>query len=247
MFQGFYDLASNMITQNRNLNIISNNMANVATPGFKSDKAIEGTFRDELLYRYDRSGRTPVGAVSRIDTLADKVTDYEQGGLKETNRDMDFALSGDGFFTIQTDEGYVYTRNGSFNLDNEGYLVLQGVGRVMGVNGPIQLTTDDIIADSQGNIFDSRGFQYFGRLLLVDFDDYTQLRKQQGGTFSAQAQPREAFNITVRQKYVEDSNVSMVEEMTSMMSSQRALQSASQVLRMYDQLMGRAVQVASLN
>ena len=50
MFQGFYDLAANMITQNRKMNVISNNMANVSTPGFKSDKLIETTFRDEMIY-----------------------------------------------------------------------------------------------------------------------------------------------------------------------------------------------------
>lgn len=61
MFQGFYDLAANMITQNRKMNVISNNMANVSTPGFKSDKLIETTFRDEMIYRYDRDGKTPIG------------------------------------------------------------------------------------------------------------------------------------------------------------------------------------------
>ena len=54
MFQGYYDLASNMITQNRNLNIISNNMTNISTPGYKMDRMMESTFRDELIYRYDK-------------------------------------------------------------------------------------------------------------------------------------------------------------------------------------------------
>ena len=54
MFQGYYDLASNMITQNRNLNVISNNMANVSTPGYKADKLIESTFREEMIYSYDQ-------------------------------------------------------------------------------------------------------------------------------------------------------------------------------------------------
>lgn len=246
MFQGFYDLASNMITQNRNMDVISNNMANVSTTGYKSDKLLESTFRDELLYRYDKNGKTPVGMVSRVNMADEKVTNFEEGALKETDRAMDFALSGNGFFVIQTENGNVYSRDGSFNLDNEGYLTLQGVGRVLGTNGPIRLTTDNIVADSQGNIFSAEDSQYFGKLQVVDFADYRQLTKGDGGVFQSTAQPQNAQNVQISQKFVETSNVSMVEEMTAMMSGQRALQSASQVLKMYDQLMGKAVQIGTL-
>ena len=60
MFQGYYDLTSNMITQNRNLNVISNNMTNVSTPGYRMDRIMQSTFREEMIYRYDRNGKTPV-------------------------------------------------------------------------------------------------------------------------------------------------------------------------------------------
>lgn len=66
MFQGYYDLASNMITQNRNMNIISNNISNVSTPGYKEDRLMESTFREEMIYRYDQFGKTQVGTVSRM-------------------------------------------------------------------------------------------------------------------------------------------------------------------------------------
>ena len=66
MFQGYYDLASNMITQNRNMNIISNNISNVSTPGYKEDRLMESTFREEMIYRYDQYGKTQVGTVSRM-------------------------------------------------------------------------------------------------------------------------------------------------------------------------------------
>ena len=152
MFQGFYDLASNMITQNRNLNIISNNMSNVSTPGYKMDRMMESTFRDEMLYRYDQDGRTEVGTVSRMNVADERVTDYTEGGIRETGYPLDVGLTGDGFFVIETENGEVYTRNGSFNLNNQGYLILPGMGRVMGTNGPIQVDTDDITIDSQGRI-----------------------------------------------------------------------------------------------
>lgn len=246
MFQGFYNLASNMITQNRNLNVISNNMANVSTPGYKSDKIIESTFREELIYRYDQAGRTPVGNVSWVDTEAERVTNYTEGGLRGTERLLDVAIGGRGFFAIQTDNGVVYSRDGSFNLDNQGYLTLSGIGRVLGNNGPIRLTTDKVSIDSQGNIMSEDGFQNFGRIQVVDFADYSQLTKITGGVFRSAAAGQNVQDPQIKQAYLEDSNVSMIDEMTAMMSGQRALQSSSQLFRMYDQLTGKIVQLGSM-
>ena len=245
MFQGYYDLTSNMITQNRNMNIISNNMTNISTPGYKEDRLMQSTFRDEMIYRYDRDCKTPVGTVSRMNIADERVTDYSEGGIRETGAAMDVGLTGSGFFAIQTDNGVVYTRNGSFNLDNNGYLLLPGVGRVLGTNGPIQLTTDEIVIDKQGNITNEGGTQFFGTLRVVDFADYSQLTKITGGVFQANAQPQAAEGVTVTQKYLEDSNVSMAEEMTRMMSGQRVLQSSAQLLKMYDQLMSKMVILGS--
>lgn len=246
MFQGFYDLASNMITQNRNMNVISNNMANVSTPGYKSDRIVETTFREELIYRYDQAGRTPVGNVSWVDTQAERVTNYTEGGLRGTERLLDVAIGGRGFFAIQTDNGVVYSRDGSFNLDNQGYLTLSGIGRVLGTNGPIRLTTDKVSIDPQGNIMSEDGFQNFGRIQVVDFADYSQLTKITGGVFRSAAAGQNVQDPQMKQEYLEDSNVSMIDEMTAMMSGQRVLQSSSQLLRMYDQLTGKIVQMGSM-
>lgn len=244
MFQGYYDLASNMITQNRNMNIISNNISNVSTPGYKEDRLIESTFREEMIYRYDQYGKTQVGEVSRMNIAAERVTDYSEGGLRETGGALDVGLTGNGFFVVQTDNGVVYTRNGSFNLDDQRYLVLPGIGRVQGENGPIQLTTDEVAIDTQGNITTEDGQQFFGRLQVVDFADYAQLTKITGGVFQAAAAPQ-ASNATVKQRYTEYSNVNMAEQMTRMMSGQRVLQSSAQILKIYDQLTGKIVTLGS--
>ena len=246
MFQGYYDLASNMITQNRNLNIISNNMTNISTPGYKMDRMMESTFRDELFYPYDKEGKTPVGVVSHMDVADERVTDYTEGGIRETGYPLDVGLTGNGFFVIQTANGVQYTRNGSFNLDNDGYLILPGFGRVEGTNGPIRVTTDSLAIDTRGRITDEDSGQYFGTLRIVDFADYNQLTKVTGGMFVSAAQPQAAGNATtVTQSFLEDSNVSMAEEMTRMMSSQRVLQSSAQILRMYDQMISRVTTLGS--
>lgn len=244
MFQGFYDLASNMITQNRNLNIISNNMSNVSTPGYKMDRMMESTFRDEMLYRYDQEGRTELGTVSRMNVADERVTDYTEGGIRETGYPLDVGLTGDGFFVIETENGEVYTRNGSFNLNNDGYLILPGMGRVMGTNGPIQVDTDDLTIDSQGRVTDAQNGRYFGTLDVVDFADYGELTKVTGGVFTTGAAPM-GSNAVVTQKFLEDSNVDMAEQMTAMMSSQRVLQGSAQILRMYDQMISRATALGS--
>ncbi len=244
MFQGFYDLASNMITQNRNLNIISNNMSNVSTPGYKMDRMMESTFRDEMLYRYDQDGRTEVGTVSRMNVADERVTDYTEGGIRETGYPLDVGLTGDGFFVIETGNGEVYTRNGSFNLDNQGYLILPGMGRVMGTNGPIQVDTDDLTIDPQGRITSAEDGRYFGTLDVVDFADYGELTKVTGGVFTTGAAPM-GSNAVVTQKFLEDSNVNLAEQMTAMMSSQRVLQGSAQILRMYDQMISRATALGS--
>ncbi len=245
MFQGYYDLTSNMITQNRNLNVISNNMTNVSTPGYRMDRIMQSTFREEMIYRYDKGGKTPVGTVSWVNTADERVTDYTEGGIRETGNALDVGLTGNGFLVIDTGEGPVYTRDGSFNLDNEGYLTMPGIGRVQGTNGAIRLTTDKVTIDKQGNITSEDGNQFFGTLQIVDFADYGQLTKISGSVFRAQGAPQAAQGAAVNQKFLEDSNVSMAEEMTRMISSQRILQSSAQLLKIYDQLEAKMVTIGS--
>lgn len=246
MFKGFYNLASGVLTQTRNLNVIGNNMANISTPGFRQDTFTQTTFQDEMIYRIgntDKSNPTQIGRMNCIVTGDGNVTNYTQGGITPTASSLDFALQGSGFFAVQSGNGVTYTRNGSFILDNEGYLDLDGVGRVLGTNGPIYLGTDKISCDSLGNITSEETGQYFGRIRVVDFQDYdTQLEKTTGDMFVATAAPQDV-NTSIMQEFVEDSNVDIIQEYTQMMASERALQSAAQVLKMYDQLAAKIVQI----
>lgn len=244
MFQGFYNLTSGVLTQTRNMNVISNNMSNVSTPGYKSDKFIARTFQEEMIYRSgnkDKSNAVQLGSMSRIVASDRNYTNFTAGGYAPTASPLDFALNSPGFFSIQTPNGTVYTRNGSFSLDGEGYLCQQGIGRVLGQNGPIYLGTDKITSDSLGNIYTQDGNRFLGRLSIVDFQNYEeQLTKTTGDVFTATVQPN-AVNGNVVHKALESSNVEPVGEMTQMMASGRALQSSTQVLKMYDQLIGKIV------
>lgn len=246
MFKGFYNLASGVLTQTRNLNVIANNMANVSTPGFRQDTFTQTTFQDEMIYRIgntDKSNPTPIGRMNCIVTGDGNVTSYKQGGITPTASSLDFALQGSGFFAVQSGNGVSYTRNGSFILDDQGYLYLDSVGRVLGVNGPIYLGTDKIACDSLGNITSEETGQYLGRIRVVDFQDYdTELEKTTGDMFVATGTPQNV-NTYMRQKFLEDSNVNIIDEYTQMMAKERALQSTAQVLKMYDQLAAKIVQI----
>lgn len=246
MFQGFYNATSGMLTQNRNLNVISNNMGNVYTPGFRSDKYMATTFREVLMSRIgnkDKTNPSPLGYMAMIRASDETVTDYTTAGYSPTRSALDFALSGDGFFCIQSQNGTVYTRNGSFTLDDQGYLYLPTIGRVLGENGPIYMGTDKFTVDSRGNIYSEDGNTRFGCLRIVDFDDYdAQLIKETGNVFVApNGGARAATDVKVVNNALEDSNVDAVKEMVNMMSGQRALQSSSQVMKIYDQLIGKIV------
>lgn len=261
MYQGFYNLTSGMLTQSRNLNVIGNNMVNVQTAGYKNDTMVTSTFGEEMLYRtgkHNKGNATPLTTTSKINTASRTYVDYDQGSFEQTDGIYDFALGDKGFFCIQTQNGEQYTRNGAFAVDEEGYLELPEIGRVLSTdNQPIQIDNEDFEVDASGNISvtittgggdeDSEievETRNYGTLKVVDFADYEQLHKEDNGmitTNQAPAQPDGGEEGTqILWKALEKSNVDMVEEMTAMMSSQRALQSAAQVLKMYDQIMSKS-------
>lgn len=242
MFKGFYNLSSSMLTQNKNLNVISNNLANVSTSGYKSDTMVSGTFKDQVMTRTANNilgaAGNPLGNSSMITVPYETVTNLEDGGWEETGSSLDFAINGKGFFEVKRQGENVYTRNGSFSLDNDGYLVLQGVGRVNGSNGPIRITTDDFQVEPDGSIYDATG-KLISKLRIMDFQNYDNLTKVGEGVFSGGGQGRVA-DSTIMWKYVETSNVDPVQEMTDMLVSQRSLQSAAQILKMYDLMAAKA-------
>ncbi len=241
MYKGFYTLASGMITENRNLNVISNNMTNVSTPGFKNSTMVSSTFKEEMTYRYGNKSKTnptEMGKTSMITTAQETITNYTQAGFDITGSSFDFGLSKAGFFQIQGEKGTVYTRNGSFILDDEGYISLPKVGRVMGKKGPIKMQTDQFMVDASGNIVNSKGI-IEDQLVIMDFKDYSQLSRVGEGLYQTNATGTPVADAVVW-KALEQSNVDSIREMTNMMSSQRALQSASQILKMYDQIMQKS-------
>ncbi len=238
MVRGFYALGSGMLTQSRILSGISNNLANLETPGYKKKEVSVTTFGNMVINRVD-SQKTPIGSMSMI-AAADKTnTIHSEGTLKSTERNLDFAIQGEGFFAVQGQNGTVYTRNGSFNVDDQGYLILKGQGRVLGNNGPIHIGTDNFTADSQGNL--SVNGNVTDKIAVYNFADYNNLKTTGEGMFTAAGGAALMQNPNILWKSIEGSNVDSAQEMTNAISAQRNLQTCSQAIKMYDQVLARAV------
>ena len=229
MFKGFYNLTSGMVSHGRRLDVVANNMTNVSTPGYKAELYTDSTFRDVMISRIgnlDKRAPAELGTnMSYILAPSQFYTDYTDGTYEETGLPLDFAIQGEGFFGIQQEDGVVYTRNGSFTLDQQGYLCFSGFGRVLGSNGePIQFSTDNITVDQIG---------------VFAFEDNGALERNDYGFFTGEgAQPN--TDVTIYNKMVERSNVELVREMVAMMTTQRALQSAAQMSKIYDQVIMKA-------
>ncbi len=244
MMKGFYNLTSGMVSQGRRLDVVANNMTNISTAGYKAEQYTDRTF-DEVLV--SRIGNKIKSHYQEMETYQSHIlapdqlyTDFGQSSFEETNLPLDFAIQGEGFFAIDTGNGVAYTRAGSFTLDNEGYLCLSELGRVLDREGnPIQLPTDRLDVDKWGGLSVEEG-EYIATLGVFMFEDNNALERTPYGLFTGQgAQVNEG--AIIHHKWVERSNVNMVKEMVKMMTTQRALQSAAQMSKIYDQVITKAV------
>ena len=232
-----------MLSQGRRLDVVAHNMTNISTVGFRGDRYTDSTFQDVLISRVGNKNKavsTEMGNETYILAPSQLYTDYTQGSLEETGLPLDFAIWGDGFFAVLRDGEVGYTRSGSFVLDDNGMLCLAGQGQVLDREGqPIQLTTDHVYADRTGAIYTEEGRNYLASLGVYSFPDTGELERNDRGLFVGEgAQLSE--NSVIYQGRVERSNVNMVQEMVYMMTSQRAIQSAAQMSKLYDQIMTKA-------
>ena len=242
MFKGFYNLTSGMLTQQRHLNVVGNNMVNVSTAGFKESRYTATTFDDVMYARVGNKEKiyTDIGRQSYIRANSAVYTNFDQGLPEPTNIPLDFAILGEGFFAIQGEDGTIsYTRAGSFSLDDDGYLCFPGAGFVLDPQGQtILLRTDKITADAQGNIYDEEE-NFLGQIGVYVFEDNGQLVHNENGFFTGNgAQAME--NPQLLWKYVERSNVELLRQMTDMITCERALQSCATVTKMYDEVMAHS-------
>lgn len=245
MFKGFYNLTSGILTHQRNLNVIADNMTNISTSGYKQDRYTASTFDDVMYSRVGNEDSTgpEIGRQSYIRATSQIYTDFTQGTIEPTGLPLDFAIEGEGFFAVQGVDGdRFYTRMGNFSLDDDGYLCLPGYGRILNPQGqPIWLGTDKILGDAQGNIYVDDGV-YGGDLLgqvgVFAFADNAALDRNENGFFVGDG--AQLVQSRIHHGCLERSNTDLVKQMTEMITFQRSLQSTASVMKMYDTVMSKA-------
>ncbi len=215
MVSGIYEAIKGGFFAEQHMEIITNNLANADTAGFKKDTL---TFDEVLKERLS--------------------TDMRPGSLNYTGNKLDVALGEKGFFKIQTDRGIRYTRNGSFLLDAGGMLVTHSGDSVLSNNGPIRIKGAEIVITASGDVIaDGR---HADTLSVVDFTRPGFLKKE-GDSLYVYDDPNGEGSIidhdpiSVQQGYIETSNVNPVEEMTRMIKALRAYESYTKVIQTFDE------------
>jgi flagellar basal-body rod protein FlgF len=220
MERGLYIAASGMVSEMARQDLISNDLANASTAGYKSDTAVQGSFGD-LLLRNTQTGATvgPLGQGSRIER---QVTDLSAAPIKETGESLDFAVEGDGYFGVQTAQGVRYTRNGQFTAAANGRLTDQLGNAVLGRNGqPITIGADGKVPEASVGIFAVNNARKAG-------DNMFQGAAGGAGTG------------TVRSGALEGSGSDPVRAMTDMIASLRAFESGQKVITTIDSTLQKA-------
>lgn len=255
MVKGLYTAYTGLVNQQNRLDIVTNNLANSTTTGYKKEGTTTQSFDSLMAYKVnDPSSGTMNKAIGKLNLgvkIGETYRDYSQGSLKSTNNTYDFALSGEGFFSISFmnkagEESILYTRDGSFQTTQDGYLVTKDGDYVLGQDGPIQLPTDTSIrVDELGNIYADE--QYIDKFALVSFEDNNYL-EQYGENLYQAVEGATVSDSTpgVMQGYLEMSNVNVVSEMVQMITISREFESNQKVMNSIDETLQKAVTLGQI-
>jgi len=253
--------ATGMLAQQTNVDVISNNIANANTTGFKSSRAafqdlIYETVKREGAITSDQGTSRPTGVDIGLGVqTAGTIRLNTQGGLLATENQLDMAIDGQGYFTINLPDGNLaYTRDGSFQLSAEGTLVnLQGYEVSPGITIPDN--TVKIEVNEQGTVMayvesDPTPVE-LGQITLTTFTNNAGLRALGDNLLQAttasgdpvQSNPGDPGVGIIRQGFLENSNVNIIQQITALISAQRAYEMNSKAIETADQMMSAANQI----
>lgn len=211
------------LRQERKLDTVSNNLANADTNGFKKDRvSFDDTFKAQMN------------------------KDFSQGNIHTTGNPLDFAISGNGFFKIETPEGIRYTRNGNFTVDANGIIVDQNGLALMGQGGAIALEPGNLeqtLFVNQGGDILLNG-EIVDTLDIVTFQDLRKLERDGKNLLSYSGETTDEIQVdqaVVQQKALEKSNIQVVEEMVRMVDYHRMFETFTKSMMSFDELDNKAI------
>jgi flagellar basal-body rod protein FlgG len=244
MLNGLFSNFSGQFVNSRRLEIISNNIANVSTPGFKVSRPVFNAFTGE-----DESGNEMLQ--NTFVSMYDSYVNFATAPLLETGSKLDFAIEGEGFFVVSTPDGPMYTRNGKFTISQDKKLVTTDGYPVLGKSGEIdvggQNGNADISVENDGSVFVDKSF--VDVIKIVDFADKKYIRNYGKNLFintkegTAEIIPE---NSTIRQGYYEASNVDVMREMIEMIHTVRAYEAYTKIGESLDDVLGKLIDVSRL-
>lgn len=252
MLRALYSSSAGMQSQQANLDVIANNLANVNTTGFKKSKA---EFQD-LLYQTSRAAGAEQGAGNQLPTslqighgsqLVSTSKVFTAGDLTQTGEQLDVAIQGDGFFEVQLPDGTrAYTRDGALKMANDGRITTSDGYPLQNGFQPIPAGTTSITIAPNGEVttMGANGTQNF-RVQLVRFTNPAGLEAVGHNLFKETpasgtpelGNPAETGFGELQQRYLEMSNVKVVEEMVNMILAQRAYEVNSKAVQASDEMM----------
>ncbi|ACL70408.1 flagellar basal-body rod protein FlgF [Halothermothrix orenii] len=241
MIKGIYTAASSMVTNQRKMKLVANNLANVNTAGYKRDEGIQVSFPEVFISRLEKGQATPLGELGTGVKIEEDYTDFREGQMNHTGNPLDVAIDGNGFFVVETPRGRRYTRNGNFTVNEQGQIVTQQGYPVLGERGPLQtIRGRNISINTDGQLYldNLEG----DRLLIVDFENRQGLRKIGENLYVNEGiREIQASDYQIKQGYLETSNVNIVKEMVRMIEVNRAFEVNQKVIKNADQTLSKAV------
>lgn len=245
MVKGLYTAYTGMLNEQHRMDVLTNNLANADTNGFKKEGATSQSFDAILAYKIKDSSEgyqlaKRIGYNHPGVKIGEGYTDFSQGPMKNTGNTFDLALTDKGFFAVEFtnksgESSVKYTRDGNFTLTQEGNLVTQDGDAVLDTNGsPVKL---DPLKKSEINtsgqiIQDGR---VVATLQITDFEDYNYLKRYGENYFEPVDGAEETDAAAqVYSGYLETSNISVVTEMVNMITVSRAYESNQKVITTYD-------------
>lgn len=251
MVKGLYTAYTGMRAEQNRLDIISNNLANSATIGYKQENVTNQSFDEMLAIKIKDNSEAyierRIGSMSLGVKTGEVYTDYGQGSLRDTGNTYDIAIEGKGFYPIKvTDKNgndtIKYTRNGSFKRTQDGFIVDEDGNHLQAEGGDLVVPTDSnkVVFAEDGNVFADNN--YIDKINLVDFENYDYLKKQ-GDTMYATVEGAVTMetDAMLRQGFTEQSNVNAVSEMVEMIAITRAYEANQKAIQTIDGMLDQAV------
>lgn len=260
MVKGLYTAYTGMMEEMRRMDVMSNNLANADTTGYKKEGTVNSAFEDQLAIKIKDTSEAmsskQIGSVHLGVKVGETYRDHSQGSFIVTDNTYDLALDGEGFFAVSftNKDGATsvkYTRDGAFTVNTDGYLMTKDGDFVLNSNGARNVAAgqgnyvrvdpnEDVIIDETGRIYQQN--RQVAQIGVVDFVNYDYLEKYGENLYDlAQGGQAQASTAKVNQGCLEASNVNVVSEMVDMITITRAYEANQKIIQTIDETLDKAV------